>query len=177
MKRWTLIVVALLLVAVPFVLAACGEEEEAVTEESPTPAASTGDIVDTLNAAGNYTKLIGALEAAGLVDTLKGPGPLTVFAPTDDAFGALPPATIDELFADPSGDLTDILLYHVVPEEKLMAADVAAGGKFDTALEGESLVTYTGSDGKVYVNDILIVTADIEATNGVIHAIDAVILP
>lgn len=180
MKRWTLIVVALLLVAAPFALAACGEEEEATEEAtaaSPTPAAPTADIVDTLNAAGTYTKLLDALETAGLTDTLRGEGPFTVFAPTDDAFAALPPETIDELYADPSGALTDILLYHVVPDETLMKADIAAGGKFASALEDESLVTYTGSDGNVYVNDIKITTADIQATNGVIHAIDAVIVP
>lgn len=177
MKRWTLIVVALLLVAVLFALVGCGEEEEAATTESPSPAAPTADIVDTAVAAGTFTKLTAALEAAGLVDTLKGPGPFTVFAPTDDAFAALPAGTLDDLLADPSGDLKDILLYHVVPDEKLMKDDLAAGGKFASALEGESLVTYTGNDGNVYVNDIKISTFDIEATNGVIHVIDTVIMP
>jgi len=177
MKRWTLIVVALLLVAVPFALAACGEEEDAAADASPSPAAPTADIVDTAVAAGDFTTLAAAIEAAGLTETLKGDGPFTVFAPTDAAFEALPAGTLDELLAEPSGDLTDILLYHVVPGEALMQADLEAGGKFGTALEDESLVTYTGSDGKVYVNDIEIVQFDIEATNGVIHVIDAVLLP
>lgn len=177
MKRWTLIVVALLLLAVPFALAACGEEEEEATDASPSPAAPMADIVDTAVAAGDFTTLVAAIEAAGLTETLKGPGPFTVFAPTDAAFDALPEGTLDELLADPGGDLTDILLYHVVPDEVLMKTDLEAGGKFSTALEDESVVTYTGSDGKVYVNDIEIVTFDIAATNGVIHAIDAVIVP
>jgi len=177
MKRWTLIVVALLLVAVPFALAACGEEEDAAADASPSPAAPTADIVDTAVAAGDFTTLAAAIEAAGLTETLKGDGPFTVFAPTDAAFESLPAGTLDELLAEPSGDLTDILLYHVVPGEALMKADLEAGGKFGTALEDESLVTYTGSDGKVYVNDIEIVQFDIEATNGVIHVIDAVLLP
>jgi uncharacterized surface protein with fasciclin (FAS1) repeats len=177
MKRWTLIVVALLLVAVPFALAACGEEEEAAADASPSPVAPTADIVDTAAAAGDFTTLLAAIDAAGLTETLKGTGPFTVFAPTDAAFEALPAGTLDELLADPTGDLTDILLYHVVPEEGLMKADLEAGGKFGTALEDESLVTYTGSDGKVYVNDIEIVTFDVQATNGVIHVVDAVILP
>lgn len=177
MKRWTLIVVALLLVAVPLAIASCGEDEEAATAASPSPAAPTADIVDTAAAAGDFTTLTAAIEAAGLTETLKGPGPFTVFAPTDAAFEALPAGTLDELLAAPSGDLKDILLYHVVPDEKLMKADIEAGGKFSTALEDESLVTYTGNDGKVYVNDIEITTFDIEATNGVIHVIGAVILP
>lgn len=177
MKRWTPIVVALLLVAVPFVVAACGQDEEASGQASPSPAAPTADIVDTATAAGDFAQFLAAMDAAGLTERLKGTEPMTVFAPTDAAFDALPADTLDKLLADPSGDLTDILLYHIVPGEKLMKADIEAGAKFDTALEGESLVIYTGSDGKVYVNDIQIVTFDIQASNGVIHAIDAVIMP
>jgi len=175
MKRWTLIVVALLLVVVPFALTACGEDEEAAGEASPSPAAPTADIVDTMTAAGDHTQFVAALDAAGLTETLKGTGPFTVFAPKDAAFDALPAGTLDELLADPSGDLTAILQYHIVPDEKLLKADIEAGDKFDTALEGESLVTYTGSDSKVYVNHIEIVTFDIEASNGVVHVIDAVV--
>ena len=132
------------------------------------------DIVDTAVGAGSFTTLVAAVEAAGLVDTLKGEGPFTVFAPTDDAFAALPEGTVDTLLEDPSGDLTQILLYHVVPG-KVMAADVSDGLEAETA-QG-SMVSFSVSDGSVMINDANIVTTDIETSNGVIHVIDAVILP
>ena len=138
------------------------------------PAAATLDIVDTAIGAGSFTTLVAAVEAAGLVDALKGEGPFTVFAPTDDAFAALPKETLDALLADPSGDLTQILLYHVV-EGKVMAAAVTDGLEA-TTLQG-SPVTFTAADGSVKINEATIVTTDIEASNGVIHVIDAVILP
>lgn len=143
---------------------------EAAAEES-TPAL---DIVDTAVGAGNFTTLVAAVEAAGLVDALKGEGPFTVFAPTDEAFAAIPQETLDALLADPSGDLTQILLYHVV-EGKVMAADVTDGLEA-TTLQGAP-VNFTVADGSVKINDATIVTTDIEAANGVIHVIDAVIMP
>ncbi len=132
------------------------------------------DIVDTAVAAGDFTTLVAAVQAAGLVDALKGEGPFTVFAPTDAAFAKLPAGTIDQLLADPSGDLTQMLLYHVVPG-KVMAADVTDGLEAAT-LQGKSL-KFTVADGKVMVNDATVVATDIEASNGVIHVIDSVLLP
>ena len=173
MRRWILLLGALLIVAVPFVLAACGEEEEAAPAASPTEAVAE-DIVDTAVAAGSFTTLTAALEAADLVDTLKGEGPFTVFAPTDDAFAKLPAGTVDTLLADPKGDLTQILTYHVVPG-KIMSTDIT-DGMTATTVQGEDL-TFTIKDGSVYVNDAMVVTADIETSNGVIHVIDGVLIP
>jgi len=140
--------------------------------------AAASDIVDTAVAAGSFKTLVAAVKAAGLVETLKGKGPFTVFAPTDEAFAALPAGTLDALLADPSGDLTQILLYHVI-EGKVMAADVTDGLEAPT-LQGAP-VNFTVADGAVKINDATIdatiVTTDIETTNGVIHVIDAVITP
>lgn len=132
------------------------------------------DIVDTAVSAGTFNTLVAAVEAAGLVETLKSEGPFTVFAPTDEAFAALPKETLDALLADPTGDLTQILLYHVVPG-KVMAADVTDGLEATTVQGGT--VKFTVADGKVMINDANIVTTDIETSNGVIHVIDAVIMP
>ena len=132
------------------------------------------DIVGTAVAAGSFTTLTAALEAAGLVDTLKGEGPFTVFAPTDEAFAALPAGTVDTLLADPKGDLTQILTYHVVPG-KVMSTDIT-DGMTATTVQGADL-TFTIKDGNVYVNDAMVVTADIETSNGVIHVIDGVLTP
>jgi hypothetical protein len=131
------------------------------------------DIVDVAIADGRFTTLVTALEAAGLVETLKGEGPFTVFAPTDDAFAELPPGTVDDLLNDIPA-LTDILLYHVVLDE-VMAADVVNLTSADTAL-GEPL-EISVVDGNVMINDATVVLADVEASNGVIHVIDAVLLP
>ncbi|MEZ4730731.1 MAG: fasciclin domain-containing protein [Caldilineaceae bacterium] len=143
---------------------------------TPTAQAQDGqaDIVDTAISAGNFNTLVAAVEAAGLVETLKGEGPFTVFAPTDEAFAAIPQETLNALLADPSGDLTQILLYHVVPG-KVMAADVTDGLEATTVQGGT--VKFTVADGNVMINDANIVTTDIETSNGVIHVIDAVILP
>ena len=149
--------------------------EEAVAEASSEEAmADMADIVDTAVAAGSFNTLVAAVQAAGLVDALKGEGPFTVFAPTDDAFAALPEGTVDALLADPTGDLTQILLYHVVPG-KVMAADLSDGMEAAT-LQGKS-VTFTLGDGVAMVNDANIIATDIETSNGVIHVIDSVILP
>ncbi len=129
------------------------------------------DIVDTAVAAGNFTTLAKALTAAGLVDTLKGPGPFTVFAPTDEAFAKVPKADLEALLADKE-KLTAVLTYHVVPG-KVMAADVKAGEV--KTVEG-STVTIT-TDGGVKVDAANVVKTDIAADNGVIHVIDQVIIP
>ena len=146
--------------------------EEAAAEDAAAP--EVADIVDTAVAAGSFGTLVAAVEAAGLVETLKGDGPFTVFAPTDEAFAALPAGTLETLLADPEGQLTQILLYHVVPG-KVMSTDLSDGMTAETA-QG-SPVTFAVADGAVKVNEATVVTADIEASNGVIHVIDAVILP
>lgn len=136
---------------------------------------TTHDIVDTAVAAGSFTTLVAAVTAAGLVDTLKGDGPFTVFAPSDNAFAALPAGTVDDLVKPENKDkLTAILLLHVLPG-KVMAADVA-GQLLDPATAGGSTVHVDGTDG-VTVDGAKVVTADIECTNGVIHVIDTVLLP
>jgi transforming growth factor-beta-induced protein len=137
-------------------------------------AAQDADIVDTAIAAGDFTILVTAVEAAGLVDALKGEGPFTVFAPTDAAFNALPEGTIPALLADPSGDLTQILLYHVL-DGKVMAAEVTDGLEV-TMLQG-SPVVFSIADGVAKINNATIIVTDIETSNGVIHVIDAVLLP
>jgi transforming growth factor-beta-induced protein len=134
---------------------------------------SSGDIVDTAVAAGNFTTLATALNAAGLVDTLKGPGPFTVFAPTDAAFAKLPAGTVDSLLANPD-QLRTVLTYHVVPG-KVTAADVVKLHSA-TTVEGED-VTVNAADGMVSINDAMVTTPDIMASNGVIHVIDSVLMP
>ncbi len=129
------------------------------------------DIVDVAVKAGNFTTLVAAVKAAGLVDTLKGAGPFTVFAPTDEAFAKVPKATLDALLADKAA-LTKVLTYHVVPG-KVMAADVRAG-KVKT-VQGQELTMSTM--GGVMVNNAKVVAADVPASNGVIHAIDTVLMP
>jgi uncharacterized surface protein with fasciclin (FAS1) repeats len=131
------------------------------------------DIVDTAIAAGSFKTLVAAVQAAGLVDTLKGAGPFTVFAPTDDAFAKLPAGTVDALLKDPA-KLKDILLYHVV-SGKVMAADVVKMTSAKT-VEGKNIrIKVDGST--VMVNNATVVKADILCTNGVIHVIDTVIMP
>ena len=130
------------------------------------------DIVDTAVADGNFTTLVAAVEAAGLVDTLKGEGPFTVFAPTDDAFAALPEGTVEGLLED-IPTLTAILTYHVVPGE-VMSTDLSDGMEAET-VNGQSVTI--GTEGGVTVDGANVILADIEASNGVIHVIDTVILP
>jgi len=140
-------------------------------------AASTGkkDIVDTAVAAGNFKTLAAALQAAGLVDTLKGPGPFTVFAPTDEAFAKLPAGTVDDLLKPENHDkLVAILTYHVVPG-KVMAKDVVKLHEGKT-VNGKELKIMTDG-GKVMVDNANVVKTDIACSNGVIHVIDSVLLP
>ena len=132
------------------------------------------DIVDTAVANGSFTTLATALTAAGLVETLKGEGPFTVFAPTDAAFAALPAGTVEDLLKPENKDkLVAILTYHVVPG-KVMSTDLTEGMKAATVNGAEVTITL---DGGAKVNGAVISTADVEATNGVIHVIDSVILP
>ena len=130
------------------------------------------DIVDTAVEAGSFTTLVAAVEAAGLVETLKGEGPFTVFAPTDDAFAALPEGTVEGLLEDPEA-LAAILTYHVVPG-KVMSTDLSNDMMAGT-VNGADVTIMT--EGGVMVNDATVITADVEASNGVIHVIDKVILP
>ena len=173
MKRFSVLSILLVLA---LLVGACG------TPATPAPAPTAVptmvpepvmmDIVDTAAGTGSFTTLLAAAEAAGLVDALKGDGPLTVFAPTDDAFAALPAGTVEALLADPEA-LAAILLYHVVPG-KVMAADVTDGLVAET-LNGATVRFSTM--GGVMINGANVIAADVEASNGVIHVIDAVILP
>jgi len=183
------------LVAMTALVAACSGESESTTTEAAqasttttiaeemtttTAAESTTSevmeemsIVATAEAAGDFTTLLAAVEAAGLMETLEGEGPYTVLAPTDDAFAALPEGTVEGLLEDPEA-LSDILLYHVVPGEvtsdqvvTLESATTAQGSDVSIRVEGDS----------VFVNDAQVIMTDIQASNGVIHVIDAVLLP
>jgi transforming growth factor-beta-induced protein len=149
--------------------------EEAPAEAAMEEAAPAADIVDTAVAAGDFGTLVTAVQAAGLVDALKGEGPFTVFAPNDAAFAKLPAGTIDALLADPTGDLTQILLYHVLPTQ-VLSTDLQEGVVFVPTLQGKT-VKVEVKDGNVMVNDAKVVAADIATSNGVIHVIDSVILP
>jgi uncharacterized surface protein with fasciclin (FAS1) repeats len=133
------------------------------------------DIVDTAVAAGQFKTLAAALQAAGLVETLKGKGPFTVFAPTDAAFAKLPAGTVEMLLKpENKAKLTAILTYHVVPG-KVMAADVVKVTSAKTVQGSAVAVKVTG--GKVAIDNANVVTADIAASNGVIHVIDTVLMP
>ncbi len=129
------------------------------------------DIVDTAVGAGNFKTLVTAVQAAGLVDTLKGKGPFTVFAPTDEAFAKIPKADLEALLKD-KAKLTAVLTYHVVPG-KVMAKDVKAGTV--KTVQGSDITLATA--GGVTVNGAKVIAADVAADNGVIHAIDTVIMP
>jgi len=132
------------------------------------------DIVDIAAADGRFTTLVAAVQRAGLVDALRADNPITVFAPTDDAFAKLPEGTVESLL-DNVPALTDILLYHVVPG-KVMAADVVSLESADTLL-GKPISIAVQDDGSVMINESMVVIADIEASNGVIHVVDSVLLP
>jgi uncharacterized surface protein with fasciclin (FAS1) repeats len=139
---------------------------------SPAGAAQSADIVDTAVSAGSFNTLVIAVDAAGLVDTLKGPGPFTVFAPTDDAFAALPAGTVEHLLANPD-QLRSVLTYHVLPGQVTAADAVTLPSA--TTVQGEDIAI--SSDGGLRVNDAAVIAADIFASNGVIHVLDRVILP
>jgi len=186
MKRFT--VFSMLLTITALVLAACAPaatpteapaapEPTAMPEPTatPEPEVMEMDIVDTAVADGRFTTLVAVVTAAELVDTLNGEGPFTVFAPTDDAFAALPEGTVESLLLPENKQaLTDILLYHVVSGD-VMAADVVNLESATTVLGKDVAIKVDG--GKVYINDAEVILTDIETSNGVIHVIDSVLLP
>jgi uncharacterized surface protein with fasciclin (FAS1) repeats len=188
--------------ALTLLVAACGDDNDdgdaAATEEAGDQAATSDeatsdesddmsdaagdDIVDTAVAAGDFGTLVAAVQAAGLEETLRGEGPFTVFAPSDAAFQALPAGTVDTLLADPQGDLTDILTYHVVEGEVLAEDVVALDGQEVTTVNGATFTVDAGDDGSVTLrdaagNDVGVTQTDIETSNGVIHVIDTVLTP
>lgn len=137
--------------------------------------AAPGDIVDVAAANGSFNTLVAAVKAAGLVDALKGDGPLTVFAPTDEAFAALPEGTVENLLKPENKDqLTAILLYHVV-SGKVMSSDISGTINAPT-LQGDT-IAIVNRYSSITVNGASVVAADVAASNGVIHVIDAVLLP
>lgn len=138
-------------------------------EQRPT---AIRDIIDMASEAGTFTTLVAAFEAAGLVETLKGEGPFTVFAPTDDAFAALPEGTVEGLLADPEA-LSAILTYHVVPGK--FTFDELSNGITATTVNGADVTI--GTEGGMTINGANVITANIETRNGIIHVIDSVILP
>jgi len=170
-------VIALALVA-SISFAACGsddeaETEETVTEETVAEAAAAGDIVAVASSTEGFSTLVAALSAAGLVETLQGAGPFTVFAPSDDAFAALPAGLLEKLLLPENvAVLTSILTYHVV-SGMVMSADIMAGDV--PTVEGSTVALDTASG--VTVNGATVTTADVAASNGVIHVIDAVMVP
>jgi uncharacterized surface protein with fasciclin (FAS1) repeats len=176
--------------ALAITLAACGDDgsddaaasntiaaEEATTEDSTTDA-DMGTIVDVAVANGSFTTLVAAVQAAGLVETLSSEGPFTVFAPTDDAFAAALDAlglTADELLAD-TDTLTSILTYHVVAGEVDAATAISLDGQSAATVNGAE-IAISVVDGNVMINDATVIIADVPASNGIIHAIDTVLLP
>ncbi len=164
--RPTLIVLALVTALVaPSALAGA-------PKSTPGSASASMNIVDTAVSAGNFKTLVAALQAAGLVDTLKGTGPFTVFAPTDEAFAKLPPGTVEALLSD-KAKLTEILTYHVV-SGKVTSGDVVKLTSAKT-VSGKTAEIDTGNG--VRIDGALVVKADILASNGVIHVIDTVMIP
>jgi transforming growth factor-beta-induced protein len=168
------------------VLAACSDDDGDTAETTTTtaPAGMNGDdgmengeaagtIVDVAIAAGDFTTLVAAVQAADLADTLSGPGPFTVFAPTDAAFAALPEGALDDLLADPDA-LADVLTYHVVAGE-FLAADVVGLTEVETVQGGTLPVEVDGDT--VRIGGATVVATDVQASNGVIHVIDTVLLP
>mgnify|MGYP001814615741 CR=1 FL=1 len=188
MKKFRYSLVAVL-AGVALVGAACsdddGDSEESATSESETTTTTEAESSDSSDAedmtivdiaAGNedFSTLVTAVTEAGLVETLSGEGPFTVFAPTNAAFEALPEGTLDTLLADPQGALTDVLTLHVISGEVDSAAAVAAAGTCVDTLGGPVLVEEV--DGGLTIGGAPISTTDIEASNGIIHVIDAVIV-
>ena len=166
MKRVAVLGLVLALGSIPAIAVAdCGS--------SSAHAAHGSDIVATAQSAGDFNTLLAAAQAAGLVDTLQGVGPYTVFAPTDDAFAKLPDGTVENLLANPD-QLRQVLLYHVVPG-KVMASDVVGLSSATTAQGSD--VTIVVAEGKVMIDNATVTATDIETSNGVIHVIDTVILP
>lgn len=171
--------------ALAFGVAACGDDDEdtaaggattaAETEAAPAADAAGEDIVALAQGNEDLSTLVQAVTAAELVETLQGEGPYTVFAPTNDAFAALPDGTLDDLLLPENQDqLTEILTYHVVPQEA-MAADLQDGQTL-TTVQGDELQVSVDGD-TVMINDATVTTADVDASNGVVHVIDGVLTP
>lgn len=182
-KKFLTLSAVLFATAMNFV--ACDSAGDKKTEATPAPAATTEmkepameapkDIVDVAAASADHTTLVTAVKAAGLVETLKGAGPFTVFAPTNAAFEALPAGTVEGLLKpEMKADLTGILTYHVVAGS-VKAADLKDGQVVKTVQGGELKVSI--KDGKVMINGANVTTADLSSSNGVIHVIDAVLMP
>jgi uncharacterized surface protein with fasciclin (FAS1) repeats len=171
------------LAAMVGVVGACGQQgddanagtasEVALPETSA--AAPGGDLVQVAVEAGNFTTLVQAVEAAGLVEVLRGEGPFTVFAPTDEAFARLPEGTLEGLLQDREA-LRTVLTYHVLPERVTAEQVISAGTLQPTTVQGETL-SVAVRDGQVRVDEATVVTPNVMARNGVIHAIDQVVLP
>jgi uncharacterized surface protein with fasciclin (FAS1) repeats len=173
LKRRTALVVVAAAAALTLVGCSSSNDETAAESVAASEVAAGGTIVDIASSTDGFGTLVTAVSAAGLVDTLNGEGPFTVFAPTDEAFAALPAGVLDALLLPENKDvLTQILTYHVVPGT-VMAADITDG---DVATVEGQTVTLSTADG-VTVNGAKVVQADVVADNGVIHVIDAVILP
>ena len=169
MKSWGVVAALAIALTAP----AVGSAQNGTYGSQATAPAK--DIVAVATEAGTFKTLVAAVKAAGLVETLQGEGPFTVFAPTDAAFAKLPAGTVEALLADKE-KLAAILTYHVVPG-KLMAADVIEmGGGTPTTVNGQPL-TVKVAGGKVYVNNATVTRADVAASNGVIHVIDTVVMP
>jgi uncharacterized surface protein with fasciclin (FAS1) repeats len=165
--------IAAVALAAALTLSACGSDDMDTAAELKTEQGTLGTIVDVAIGAGSFGTLVAAVTAADLAETLSGEGPFTVFAPTDDAFAALPAGVLDALLLpENKAILAQILTYHVV-SGKVMAADVTDGDVATVEGQTINLSTMTG----VTVNGANVIQADVEADNGVIHAIDAVILP
>lgn len=176
MKKNILSMVTILFLSSMIIACGSGENKEAETmqEEMVAPVASN-DVVDIAIGSTDHTTLVTAVTAAGLVETLKGAGPFTIFAPTNAAFNALPAGTVDDLLKpENKTSLTNILTYHVVPGA-VKAADLQDGQKV-TTLQGEEL-SVSIKDGKVMINGANVTAADLTGSNGVVHVTDAVLMP
>ena len=180
MKKILVVAATAILIALPAVAGDCGTKatmaqytEGHLTKD--TYQKVTTDIAERAAAAGSFTTLLAAAEAAGLVDALKGDGPLTLFAPTDAAFAALPAGTVEYLLKpENKHQLAAILKLHVIAGQKVKSADLA--GKTLTAETLNGTIAIDGTNG-VKINDATVITADVKASNGIIHVIDKVLLP
>jgi uncharacterized surface protein with fasciclin (FAS1) repeats len=170
-KNFKLMMALMAILAVGMVGCSDDDDKNPINSGSPEPKL---DIVETAAAAGNFTTLLAAAEAADLVDALKGAGPITVFAPTDEAFAKLPAGTVEALLADKDA-LTAILTYHVVPGA--VTSDQVVKLSSAETLNGASVTITLTSDGKVKIDNAMVTVTDIKASNGIIHVIDAVLIP
>lgn len=178
-KNFFVLLAAVVLTSVTFVACNNGDEkkaDETVTTPMEEPKMEAPkDVVDIAIGSPDHTTLVSAVTAAGLVETLKGAGPFTIFAPTNAAFSALPAGTVESLLTpEKKADLTNILTYHVVAGS-VKAADLTDGQKIKTLQGGE--LTVSIKDGKVMINGANVTAADLTGSNGVIHVIDAVLMP